>query len=62
MATTDSLALDHDPCSIIGTRVLDALRDLVFSVWTDPSAAGSFTYREIAPDQKLHQPVVLKPA
>lgn len=32
----NSLDLDSDPRSIIGTRVLDAPRDLVFSCFTDP--------------------------
>jgi uncharacterized protein YndB with AHSA1/START domain len=31
-----SLDLDQDPRSIIGTRVFDAPRELVWSVWTDP--------------------------
>lgn len=31
-----SVDLDTDPCSIIGSRVLDAPRELVFSVFTDP--------------------------
>ena len=34
MAAKNSIDLD-DPLSIIGTRVLAAPRDLVFSVWTD---------------------------
>ena len=36
MAARNSIDLDHDPLSIIGTRVLAAPRALVFSVWTDP--------------------------
>ena len=36
MATAVSLDLDKDPRSIIGMRVFDAPRDLVFSAWTDP--------------------------
>lgn len=36
MAVKNSIDLEHDPRSIIGTRVLDAPRDLVFAVWTDP--------------------------
>ena len=36
MATRDSIDLDRDPLSIVGTRVLAAPRTLVFSVWTDP--------------------------
>jgi uncharacterized protein YndB with AHSA1/START domain len=31
-----SLDLEQDPRSIIGTRVFDAPRELVWSVWTDP--------------------------
>lgn len=31
-----SIDLDQDPCVIIGTRVLDAPRELVWQVWTDP--------------------------
>jgi uncharacterized protein YndB with AHSA1/START domain len=36
MTETNSIELDRDPRSIIGTRVFDAPRELVFSVWTDP--------------------------
>ena len=36
MAVKSSLDLEHDPRSIIGTRVIDAPRDLVFSAFTDP--------------------------
>jgi uncharacterized protein YndB with AHSA1/START domain len=36
MATADSLDLNQDPRSIVGTRIFDAPRDLVFSAWTDP--------------------------
>lgn len=36
MAARNSIDLDYDPRSIIGTRVLAAPRALVFSVWTDP--------------------------
>jgi uncharacterized protein YndB with AHSA1/START domain len=36
MTETNSIDLDQDSRSIIGTRVFDAPRDLVFSVWTDP--------------------------
>lgn len=35
MAVKSSLDLEHDPRSIVGTRVLDAPRARVFSVWTD---------------------------
>jgi uncharacterized protein YndB with AHSA1/START domain len=36
MAVKNSIDLDQDSRSIIGSRVLDAPRALVFSVWTDP--------------------------
>lgn len=36
MAAKDSIDLGTDPRAIIGTRLLDAPRELVFSVWTDP--------------------------
>jgi uncharacterized protein YndB with AHSA1/START domain len=36
MAAKSSIDLEQDPRSIIGSRVLDASRALVFSVWTDP--------------------------
>lgn len=36
MGARNSLDLDRDPRSIIGTREFDAPRDLVFSAWTDP--------------------------
>ena len=36
MAVKNSIDLEQDPRSIIGKRVLDAPRALVFSVWTDP--------------------------
>ena len=37
MAAQNSVVdLDQDPRSIVGTRVFDAQRDLVFSAWTDP--------------------------
>ena len=36
MAAKNSIDLETDPRSIIGTRVFDAPRDLVFSAWTDP--------------------------
>jgi uncharacterized protein YndB with AHSA1/START domain len=36
VATRNSIDLDRDPRSIVGTRVLAAPRALVFSVWTDP--------------------------
>ena len=37
MAVKSSIDLQQNPRSIIGTRVLDASRALVFSVWTDPN-------------------------
>ena len=36
MAERNSLDLDSDPRAIIGTRVFDAPRALVFSAFTDP--------------------------
>jgi uncharacterized protein YndB with AHSA1/START domain len=36
VAAKNSIDLETDPRSIIGTRVFDAPRDLVFSAWTDP--------------------------
>ena len=36
MAAKNSIDFETDPRSIIGTRVFDAPRDLVFSAWTDP--------------------------
>lgn len=36
MAVRNSINLDQDPCSIIGSRAFDAPRALVFSVWTNP--------------------------
>jgi uncharacterized protein YndB with AHSA1/START domain len=36
MAVRDSIDLEQDPRSIIGSRVLDAPRALVFAVFTDP--------------------------
>jgi len=36
VAATNSLDLEHDPRMIIGTRVLDAPRELVWRAWTDP--------------------------
>jgi len=32
----NSVDLDSDPCSLIGTRVFDAPRELVFAAFTDP--------------------------
>ncbi len=37
MATAVSLDLDKDPRSIVGTRMFDAPRELVFSAFTDPN-------------------------
>jgi uncharacterized protein YndB with AHSA1/START domain len=36
MSAKNSIDLDSDPCSIIGSRLLDAPRELVFSAFTDP--------------------------
>jgi uncharacterized protein YndB with AHSA1/START domain len=36
MATKNSIDLERDPRSIIGTRIFDAPRDLVFLAFTDP--------------------------
>ena len=36
MSVTNSIDLDRDPRSIIGTRVFDAPRALVFSAFSDP--------------------------
>jgi uncharacterized protein YndB with AHSA1/START domain len=36
VAVKSSIDLEQDPRSIVGTRVLDAPRALVFSAWTDP--------------------------
>lgn len=36
MAVKSSIDLEHDPRSIVGKRVFDAPRALVFSAWTDP--------------------------
>ena len=36
MAAKNNIDLETDPRSIIGTRVFDAPRDLVFSAWTNP--------------------------
>jgi uncharacterized protein YndB with AHSA1/START domain len=36
VAARNSVDLETDPRSIIGTRVFDAPRELVFSAWTDP--------------------------
>jgi uncharacterized protein YndB with AHSA1/START domain len=36
MAVKNSIDLERDPRSIIGSRQFDAPRALVFSVWTDP--------------------------
>lgn len=37
MAVKNSVDLDRDPRSIIGTRVFDAPRDLVFAAFADPN-------------------------
>jgi uncharacterized protein YndB with AHSA1/START domain len=36
VAAKNNIDLEIDPRSIIGTRVFDAPRDLVFSAWTNP--------------------------
>ncbi|MGA8968032.1 MAG: SRPBCC family protein [Pseudolabrys sp.] len=36
MSVRSNLDLEQDPRSIIGTRLLDAPRKLVFAAWTDP--------------------------
>jgi uncharacterized protein YndB with AHSA1/START domain len=36
VAARNSIDLETDPRSIVGTRVLDAPRELVFAAWTDP--------------------------
>jgi uncharacterized protein YndB with AHSA1/START domain len=36
MAARNSIDLEQDPRSIIGSRVFDAPRELVFSAFTDP--------------------------
>jgi uncharacterized protein YndB with AHSA1/START domain len=36
VAATSSVDLDSDPKVMAGTRLLDAPRELVWSVWTDP--------------------------
>ena len=36
MSTTNNIDLERDPRSIIGTRVFDAPRDLVFAAFADP--------------------------
>jgi uncharacterized protein YndB with AHSA1/START domain len=37
MSAIHTLELDQDPRVIVGSRVLDAPRDLVWRVWTDPT-------------------------
>ena len=41
VSARNSIDLDKDPCSIIGTRVFDAPRELVFSAFSDPEASGA---------------------
>ena len=36
MAARSNIDLEQDPRAMIGSREIDAPRDLVFSVWTDP--------------------------
>ena len=37
MAAKSSVDLDQDPTAIVGSRLIGAPRDLVWSVWTDPN-------------------------
>jgi uncharacterized protein YndB with AHSA1/START domain len=37
-----SIDLDQEPTAIVGSRVIDAPRDLVWSVWTDPKHLGQW--------------------
>jgi len=37
VTATNSIDLDRDPRSIVGTRVFDAPRELVFAAFTDPT-------------------------
>jgi uncharacterized protein YndB with AHSA1/START domain len=36
MPTANNFSLADEPPAMIGTRIIDAPRDLVFAVWTDP--------------------------
>ena len=36
MSEKNSIDLDQDPRAIVGTRVFDAPREIVFEAWTDP--------------------------
>jgi uncharacterized protein YndB with AHSA1/START domain len=36
MLASNTIDLEQDPCVIIGGRLLDAPRELVWQVWTDP--------------------------
>jgi uncharacterized protein YndB with AHSA1/START domain len=36
VAAENSIDLDQDPAVMVGSRVIGAPRDLVWSVWTDP--------------------------
>ena len=42
MAVKSSIDLERDPRSIVGKRVLDAPRALVFSLWSDPKHLGQW--------------------
>src|SRR5579871_258380 len=41
-ATSTIVDLDQDPRVIIGSRVINAPRDLVWQVWTDPKHLGQW--------------------
>ncbi len=41
MAVKSSIDLERDPRAIVGMRVFDAPRDLVFSAFTGPKASGA---------------------
>jgi len=42
VAATSSIDLDSDPKVMVGTRLVAAPRDLVWSVWTDPKHLGKW--------------------
>jgi len=42
VAVKSSIDLERDPRSIVGKRVLDAPRALVFSLWSDPKHLGQW--------------------
>ena len=53
MGEKNSIDLDSDLCSIIGSRLLDAPRELVFSAFTDPRHQNRITYEEIIPPERI---------